>query len=74
MTRTDDESTIEAALTEALRDHHIHEGFRDTIRRLVFEDNDRWRQCCGSACDPCVLPMGRAVDQIRRRIGWQKPS
>ena len=64
-------AVLEQALTKALRDNHIHEGFRDTIRRLVFDNNDGWRTCCGSACDPCVLPMARCVDQIRKLINYQ---
>lgn len=68
---THDERTLEAALDRALADNHLHVGFKDAIRRLVFDDNDSWRVCCGSACEPCVLPMGRAVDQVRRLIGWR---
>ncbi len=65
---------LEAALDEALRDNHVPEGFRDTIRRLVFDPHSDWRVCCGSQCEPCVLPMGRAVDQVRASIGWEAPE
>lgn len=61
---------LEQALDRALRDQHVHRGFRDWIRRLVFEKGDDWRACCGNNCMPCVLPMARAVDQVRAEIGW----
>lgn len=62
---------IDAALAHELAAQGIHEGFTDTIRRLVFEDNDDWRRCCGSGCDPCVLQMERAVDGVRKAIHWK---
>ncbi|MCA8969419.1 MAG: hypothetical protein KDC95_06535 [Planctomycetes bacterium] len=58
---------FEAILTQAMQDNGIHEAFRETVRRLVFEDGDGWRRCCGSGCDPCVEQFARAVDAIRRQ-------
>ncbi|MEZ5989628.1 MAG: hypothetical protein R3F30_10975 [Planctomycetota bacterium] len=62
---------LERALDKALRDQKVHVAFRDWIRRLVFEQGDDWRVCCGNNCMPCVLPMARAVDQVRAEIGWE---
>ena len=69
MSRTK-EHKIEEALSIALQENALQEGFRDTIRRLVFDANDQWRICCGNLCEPCVMPMGRAVDRVRELIGW----
>ena len=65
---------IEDALTRALAEQGIQEGFRETIRRLIYEESDSWRRCCGSGCEPCVLQMERAVDDVRRAIHWRPGS
>jgi len=62
---------LEEALDRVLEDQGLHPGFRASIRRLVFDRKEDWRLCCGNHCDPCVLPMARAVDQVRERIHWQ---
>lgn len=62
---------LEEALDQALLDQGLHAGFKASIRRLVFEEQEDWRLCCGNYCEPCVLPMARAVDQVRSHIGWR---
>jgi len=63
---------LEEALDAALLDQGLHPGFKAWIRRLVFDEKDDWRMCCGNHCEPCVLPMATAVDQVRKQIGWQE--
>jgi len=39
------------------------------VRRYLQRDDDAWRVCCGSLCDPCVLRLGRVVDRVRELLG-----
>jgi hypothetical protein len=59
---------LEAALTRALRENHLDESYRSSVRRYVAMTGDQWRVCCGSGCDPCIEPIARAVDQVRRSL------
>ncbi len=61
---------LDEALDRALADHGLHPGYKETIRRLVFDPSEDWRYCCGNDCNPCVKPMARAVDIVRAAIGW----
>jgi hypothetical protein len=63
---------VETVLDEVMRDGALHPGFREMIRRLVFERNDAWQACCGNDCDPCILPMRRAVEAARQRLGLRR--
>lgn len=60
---------FEEALDLALEVHRIDPSYRETVRNLVHDTDDRWRVCCGSACEPCVEQVARAVDQVRSLIG-----
>ena len=60
---------LEEALDLALEEQQIDVSFRETVRNLVYDKDDRWRVCCGSACEPCVEQVARAVDQVRALIG-----
>ena len=60
---------LEEALDLALEENHIDGSFRETVRNLVHDTDDRWRVCCGSACEPCVEQVARAVDRVRALIG-----
>ena len=56
---------LEAALGTALAEAGLGEDQRGTVRVLASQDDDRWRECCGSGCSPCVLQLARAVDRVR---------
>ncbi len=60
---------LEEALDLALAEHQVDPSFRETVRNLVHDTDDRWRVCCGSSCEPCVEQVARAVDQVRALIG-----
>ena len=62
-------SDIERALDGALAEAGIAPVYREVVRRHVDEPDERWRFCCGSACDPCVAQIGRAVDRVRADRG-----
>jgi hypothetical protein len=57
---------LERALDEALAAAGIRPAYREVVRAHLDEPDERWRFCCGSACDPCVAQIGRAVDAVRR--------
>ena len=64
-----DSRSVEAALDRALTEHQLDESFRKMVRDLVWDTDDRWRVCCGSACEPCVEQLWRAVNQVRQILG-----
>ncbi len=66
-TPTDDD--IDRFVEEALVKVGLHASWAREVRRQAEKDpaSDS-RYCCGSACDPCVMTIGRAVDLVRRRI------
>lgn len=35
------------------------------IHRYVEDGSVLWGDCCGSACDPCILVFARIVDAVR---------
>lgn len=49
----------------ALAENQLKPGDRGNLLRFYQRTDDGWRNCCGSACDPCVDRLGRAVDQLR---------
>lgn len=60
---------MDEALDLALAHHNLDASFRKMVRDLVRDTADRWRVCCGSACDPCVEQVARVVDQVRELTG-----
>ena len=59
---------LESALGAALVETGLGEDQRGTVRVLVEQDDDRWRECCGSGCTPCVVQLARAVDRVRELV------
>lgn len=42
--------------------------YRDFDEVLAAVAEPPWRQCCESACDPCVLTIERAAALVRYRL------
>lgn len=55
-----------ARLLEVMRAQGVAPVHADAILDYAARTEDSWRVCCDSACDPCVLALGRAVDAWRR--------
>ena len=68
-----DPELLEAALDRALAAQHFDASMKGMLRNLVFDADERWRVCCGNDCYVCMLPLGRAVDDVRREIGYSPP-
>lgn len=62
----DDE--VERAITEGLRCAGMCETQRGMVRAHLDTPPDV-TACCGSACDPCVVTLARAVRAARRQLG-----
>lgn len=63
------EDDLESALSQAMRENMLDEVYRETVRRLLDRQDDFWRRCCGSNCDPCALTLARVVDRVRELTG-----
>ena len=61
-------NALEEAITKGLADAGLEESLRGTVRALLEQDDDRWRDCCGSNCTPCVTQLAIAVDRARELI------
>lgn len=60
---------FEAALDAALAFAGLDPVWRGNVRSLHEREDAAWRdKCCGGGCDPCVLQLARAVDELRRRL------
>jgi hypothetical protein len=60
------DSPIEQALTIALEENQLPEGYRQSVRELIDQPEADWPRCCGSDCDPCVLTLQRAAARARQ--------
>jgi hypothetical protein len=59
---------LDAAILRALARCGLSPSFARSVAALVPRRLDDWRVCCGSACEPCVIPLGRAVDMVRAEL------
>lgn len=57
------------AILRALDEEGLDPMYDGVVRRYLQRDDDAWRVCCGSLCDPCVLRLGRVVDRVRELLG-----
>jgi hypothetical protein len=58
-----------AAIAEGARYAGLDESHHGYIGTYLHQDPREWMFCCGSACDPCVLTIRRAVDKARAILG-----
>ena len=68
-----DPEALDAALDRALAEQHFDASMKGMLKNLVFDPDDRWRACCGNDCYVCMLPLGRAVDDVRRELDYSPP-
>lgn len=59
----------EAAIREGARYAGLGESQHGFVREYLHKDRAEWFFCCGSACDPCVMTIARAVDRAREILG-----
>ncbi|MFO0686821.1 MAG: hypothetical protein U0234_32460 [Sandaracinus sp.] len=64
-----DDAREAAAIGEGLTYANLRESQRGLVRAYLRRDPREWKSCCGSACDPCVLRIGIAVDRARDVLG-----
>ncbi len=57
------------AIAEGARFAGLDETQHGFVREYLRQDPKAWMFCCGSACDPCVLTIRRAVDKAREILG-----
>ena len=56
---------FEQALARALERARLPESERPTVAYFLRRQDDSWRDCCGSGCEPCVQAIAVAVDTAR---------
>lgn len=61
-----------AAIAAGARYAGLDESHHGYISAYLHQDPREWMFCCGSACDPCVLTIRRAVDKARDILGLPK--
>ena len=60
-----------AAIAEGARWAGLDDTHHGYVREYLHQSPREWMFCCGSACDPCVLTIRRAVDKARELLGLQ---
>ena len=60
---------LEEAVDVAVRETRLDPIWRGNVRSLYLREDDNWRRCCGSFCEPCVLTLMAAVDRVRALVG-----
>ena len=48
-------------MSEGLRAAGLGERDRSPVACFLRSADERWRDCCGSDCDPCAILLARAV-------------
>jgi hypothetical protein len=59
---------LDALVLRALERCGLSPSLARSVAALVPRRLDDWRVCCGSDCDPCVVPLARAVDMVRAEL------
>lgn len=60
---------LERAMKRAMAENGLEEGYRAFVLQYLVRQDDAWRRCCDSSCDPCVLLLARVVDRTREIMG-----
>ena len=63
------EAEEERAIAEGVRWAGLDPSQSGYVREYLRLDRSEWFFCCGSACDPCVMTIARAVDRARELLG-----
>ena len=59
----------EQAIAEGARYAGLDPSQSGFVREYLHRERSEWFFCCGSACDPCVHTIARAVDRAREILG-----
>lgn len=62
------EQELQRCIAEHLREAGVDPGYQRFIRDHLERDDDGWRWCCGSTCDPCVTRLAQVVDRVRAAL------
>ncbi|MEZ4438220.1 MAG: hypothetical protein R3B72_03985 [Polyangiaceae bacterium] len=54
------------AIRQAMRENMLDEAYRSYVDAFLRRDDDLWRSCCDSGCDPCSAQIARVVDRVRQ--------
>jgi len=46
----------------------LEEVYRGYVDAYLAREDQTWRMCCNSDCEPCVLKLGRVVDRVRQLL------
>jgi hypothetical protein len=49
-----------------MQENMLDEVYRGYVDHYLDRSDAGWRMCCNSACEPCVLTLGRVVDRARQ--------
>ena len=60
---------VAQAIAEGARWAGLDETHHGYVREYLDKPKREWLFCCGSACDPCVMTIERAVDKTREILG-----
>jgi hypothetical protein len=60
---------LEAALTQASDEFGLQTYYRDCVRPLLGEGEERWPQCCGGACEPCNQTLVSVARRVHALLG-----
>lgn len=53
------------AVDRAMSEHRMPAWHREDVLAMLDTADGAWPPCCGGACDPCVLALGRVVARAR---------
>ena len=63
-----------AKIAQLCRAEGVDESYGTFVAQHLDVNDDRWRWCCSSNCDPCVERLGRVVDRARRALQMPGPG
>lgn len=58
--------SIDEIVRQAMAENMLADIYRPFVMDFLHRRDDVWRQCCNSACEPCVLQLARVVDRARQ--------
>ena len=58
-------ATIDSCILQAMEENGLDSNYRATVLMYLYREDEAWRRCCNSGCEPCMLQIGRTVDRAR---------
>ncbi len=60
--------TREQAILQAMAENMLDEVYRGYVDAYLDRNDEHWRFCCNSGCEPCMMALGRVVDRVRQLL------